>query len=43
MDVFRQAWRVHSCEVYTAPAGDACLNNNAPHRRGRPFLKQAET
>ena len=21
---------------HTAPAGPACLNNNAPHRRGRP-------
>lgn len=32
---FRRAQTVHS-HCHIAPAGPACLNNNAPFRRGRP-------
>ena len=32
---FRHAQVVRTLH-HIAPAGPACLNNNAPHRRGRP-------
>jgi|GEM_PF-3868946 len=35
MITFRQAQVVRSYAYDIAPAGPACLNNNAPHRRGR--------
>ena len=34
---FRSA-RSSRARHHTAPAGPACLNTNAPHRRGRPAL-----
>lgn len=35
LTTFRRAQTVHS-HCHIAPAGPACLNNNAPFRRGRP-------
>jgi len=37
LTTFRRAQTVHS-HCHIAPAGPACLNNNAPFRRGRPSL-----
>ncbi len=36
----RQEVHVHMC-ANTALAGPACLNNNAPLRRGRTYLETA--
>jgi hypothetical protein len=36
IEMHSQAQEVRSNARHTAPAGPACLNNNAPHRWGRP-------